>query len=180
MAPRILTAILLILALALPAAGSTTDDDPQESREKVLVVGDDDERLIVSMDGTELTITTEDGDGTSVRVVDMEQVGMMVGQALEGLDETLAGLADIQLDVHMGHDNRLNLGHHDETWELDLDEIMAQVGAAISVGLEEMDTDDWTSVRVRDRGEEDLREELRELKAELRDLRRQLEARDDD
>ena len=179
MSARIITATLLILAIVAAAALA---DEPaeKESPSRMVIVGDDDEKITVTLDDGELVITSEDEDGTSVHMVDMTQIGMMVGEALEGLDEVLAGMADMQLDMHMGNDNRLNLSWEDETFELDVNEIMVQVNEALSEGLAEIRSEDWTSVHARDRSERELREELRELKAELRELRREIRDLDDD
>ena len=178
MSARIITATLLILALVAAAALA---DEPaeKESPSRMVIIGDD-EKITVTLDDGELVITSEDEDGTSVHMVDMTQIGMMVGEALEGLDEVLAGMADMQLDMHMGNDNRLNLSWEDETFELDVNEIMVQVNEALSEGLAEICSEDWTSVHARDRSERELREELRELKAELRELRREIRDLDDD
>ena len=171
-------AAFLILALGLPAAAGA--DDPERETSRVVIVGDDDESVILSLEGRELTITTEDGDHTSVRMVDMAQIGHLVGQAMEDLDTHLEVLHDLQLDMHMGQDNRLNMSWEDRTLEVDVDAIMAQVSAAISAGMDEFDRDDWTELRDRDRTTEELREELADLKAELRELRRELRKLEDD
>jgi len=175
-------AIFAVLGLLLATAALATEPgDATESRQ-IVIVGDDGERVVVSLDGTELTVISEDADGSSVRMVDMEQIGRLVGDALGDLDGHLAILQDLQLDMHMGNDNRLNVSWEDETFELDVNEIMVQIGEALETGLGDFDTDDWSDVHVRDRSDEDLRQELRELKAELRELRQEFREldRDDD
>jgi predicted nuclease with TOPRIM domain len=83
----------------------------------------------------------------------------------------------------MGRDNRLNVSHGDRTFEVDVDAVMAEVGAALEAGLGglegfSLDTGDWTSTRDRDREMQDLRARLDELKDEVRRLRRELDARE--
>jgi hypothetical protein len=172
--------VIIIAVLVCVAATAVRAGDPAEERGRVVVIGDGDETVTVTMEDGALTVTREEGGSTSVHMVDMTQVGALVGEALADLDEHLALLADLQLDVHMGSDNRLNVSWEDETFEVDVNEIMVQVSEALSAGFDEFETGDWSSVHARDRGEDELRRELRELKAEMRQLRRELHERDTD
>lgn len=171
-------AILILGAAAVQAADPA--DERAEGHESIVILGDDDENITITLTDGELTVTCEEDGSTSVHMVNMEQVGMLVGDALGDLDEHLALLADMQMDFHMGNDNRLNLSWDDETFEVDVNEIMVQVSEALGEGLAEFHSEDWTSVRHRDHSENELREELRELKAEMRELRRELRDLDDD
>jgi len=168
------TSLLVAATLLIPGALAADDDPPQ------VVVMNGDEKVTISLDGTELEVVTEDGDDTSVHVVDLAVVGDLAGDALSGFDEVMAGLQDLQFGLDMGRDNNLQFSQGDETWEFDLDEVMAQVSEALGEGLEAMDTEGWTSVRERDRTTEELRTELHELRAEMRELRRQLREQHDD
>ncbi len=168
------TGLLVAAILLIPGALAADDDPPR------VVLMNGDEKVTISLDGTELEVVTEDGGDTSVHIVDLAVVGDLAGDALSGLDEVMAGLQDLQLGLDVGRENNLQFSQGDETWEFDLDEVMAQVSEALSGGLEAMDTEDWTSVRERDRTTEELRVELRELKAEMRELRRQLGGQHDD
>lgn len=173
-------AVLSILILALATVVTAEDLDDPADGERIVIVGDDDERIVLSLDGGELTVISEDGDGSSVHIVDMEQIGVLVGDALSDLDGHLAILEDLQLDLHMGTDNRLNVSWDDDTFEVDVNEIMVQVSEVLAAGLADFRIEDWSSVHARDDSDAELRRELRELKAEMRDLRRQIRERDSD
>jgi len=96
-----------------------------------------------------------------------------VDEVLGGMDNVFAQLQDLQLQFRLGRDNRLNLSCDDSEFELDLDQVMAQVASAVRSGLQEMDTSEWTSRH--DRRDEvstdDLRDELAKLKREMEALR---------
>ncbi len=161
--------------LLAPAVLRAADPEPAEHRaDTVVIAGGDGHSLSLKLEGPELTIVTEDEDGTTTRIVDVEQVGMLVRGSLE---EAFATLRDAQLDVHMGHDNRLDLSHGDRTFEVDVNAILGQVREALE-GIDGLDTEDWSSVRSRDRGDDELRDQLRELKREVRRLRQELKERE--
>jgi len=162
---------LLVIAIAI---GSVSFAVARDKDSKVVVCDMDGERVSVTLDGQALTITTEDGDENSVMVVDMEQIGFMVEDAMSGVSEALQGL---QMDFHMGQDNRVRMALDDESWEVDINEIMADVSVALSTAMSEIETEDWTTTRYHhdsDVTDDDLREELDDLRDEMRQLRREL------
>ncbi len=152
--------------LLLAAVTAAAEDDRQ-----VILVGDGGQTLSLDLDGTELTIVTEGDDGTCVRIVDMEQVGLLLQDGLQG---AFAALRDLQLDMHMGQDNRLEFSHGDETVEVDVDAILGEVHRALREGLSDLDTDAWTGSHHRDRSDEELRAELRALQREVQKLQQEL------
>ena len=171
---RRIAAAAALAALLVPGAAAAGDKDDS----RLFVLADGDQEVTVQVEAGEMTITTEDADGTTVRVVDLEQVGRLVRDSLQ---DVFATLGDMQIDTHAGRDNRLEFSTGDETVEIDLDAIMAEVGAALEgglAGLDRLETTDWSSVRARDRADEELRRELRELKREVRRLQRELEKRE--
>lgn len=143
-----------LLILALPAILLADEPETSDNEAKVIIVGDD---------GEELTI-------------DMEAVHEMVAEAMTGLDDVMEELEDMQLQVRLGKDNRLDLSYEDTTFELDLDQIMTQVAVAVQSGFEQIHTEDWTDSRDRwsDVSEDDLRQELEDLQKEMKELRREI------
>jgi len=141
------------IVLALPAAGFA--GEPEETRESRIVVVQD--------DGREITI-------------DMEAVNEIVAEAMAGVSGFMDEMEGMQFEMHLGRDNRLNLSYDDTTMELDLDQIMSQVAAALETGLSGLDAADWTDVRDRwdNADETELRRELEKLKQEMKELRREL------
>ena len=90
---RFFPPVLLIMLMALPAVA----DDPADERDepsRLVLVGDGDETFSVEIDGTELTIMTEDGDDVSVHMVDMSQVGLIVEDALGNMDDVFEALEE--------------------------------------------------------------------------------------
>ena len=143
-----------LLILALPAILLADEPETADNEAKVIIVGDD---------GEELTI-------------DMEAVHEIMAEAMEGLDEVIEELDDMQLQVRLGKDNRLDLSYEDTTFELDLDQIMTQVAVAVQSGFEQIHTEDWTDSHDRwsDVSEDDLRQELENLQKEMKELRREI------
>ena len=151
--------ILALLILVLPAALLADEPAKTDNDAMVIIVGDDDREIII----------------------EMEAVQEIVAEALTGLDEVMAELEDMQFQVRLGKDNRLDLSYEDTTFELDLDQIMSQVALAVQAGFDQIETDDWTHSHDRwsDSSEADLRRELEDLAKEMKELRRELgKARD--
>jgi regulator of replication initiation timing len=124
------------------------------------------------VDGEELSVTHHKGDHVSTTVIDLDQIGRLVGDAV---GEAKVAMEDLQLQVRLGQDNRVNITTAEDQFEVDLDQIMTQVAAAVRSGLGDIDTATWTST---DSGtavsDEDLRLELAELQEEMRALRLEL------
>lgn len=127
----------------------------------------------VKVEKTEDTIiiTTMGDDGDyETQVIDLSGIGEMV-------DEALAGLESSQFQLRLGRDNIVSLAMDDTAIELDLDVIMAQVGAALSQGLDEFHTSQWASSGPRDESrlaDDELVAEMDKLRAEMRSLKREL------
>jgi len=151
------TLLALVTGLLIIAMPATILADEPESSE------DDSKIVIIVDDGEEVTI-------------DMAEVHEMVAEAMGGLDEVMEELEDMQLQVRLGNDNRLDLSFDDTTFELDLDQIMAQVAVAVQTGFDEIHIEDWTDSRDRwtDVSEDDLRQELDDLQKEMKELRKEL------
>ena len=107
------------------------------------------------------------------RLVEVKDI---VSEAMAGLEDVMTELDDMQFQFRMGQDNRVNLSYDDTTFELDLDQIMAQVATAVEIGLSEINTGQWTDSRHRWNhvAAEDLESELDELRSEMRELRAEL------
>ena len=146
--------ILALLILVLPATLLADEPESSDSDAKVIIICEDGEEM----------------------VIEMEAVHEIVAEAMSGLDEVMEELEEMQFQVRLGQDNSLNLSYDDTTFELDLDQIMAQVSLAVQAGFDQIDTDDWTDSHHRWEGstEEDLRRELKDLKKEMKKLRREL------
>lgn len=150
------TTILIagLLILVLPAFLLADEPDSTEKDKRIIII-------------------SEDGDEV---VIEMEDVHEIVAEAMSGVEEVMAELEDMQLQVRLGRDNRLDLSYEDTTLELDLDQIMTQVAAAVREGLDEFDSGEWT--RSHDRwshaSDDDLRHEIEDLQKEMKELRREL------
>jgi hypothetical protein len=164
--------LCIICACALLPAVALADEPAGDT----FVVRDGDRTVAVTIEGGELTVITDGDGGRTVRIVDLEQVGLLAEDALA---QALAAVKDLQLDVHMGADNRLEFSGGERTWEVDVNAIAAEVSRALQAGLGDLDTAGWHGVHERDRTEAELRAELEILKAELMRLRGELESRGD-
>ncbi|MCK9995218.1 MAG: hypothetical protein KAH56_02940 [Candidatus Krumholzibacteria bacterium] len=150
----LLALITGLLILTLPAILLADEPESTEEDSKVIIIVDD---------GEELTI-------------EMEDIHEIVADAMSGLDEVMEELEDMQLQVRLGNDNRLDLSYDDTTFELDLDQIMDQVAIALQSGFDQIHTEDWTDSHDRwsNVSEDDLRQELDDLRKEMKELRREL------
>ena len=196
MTPRILKSLLIVLlavGVIFPAALAVAKDksqrDCQEKDHQIIIGNGDGGMLTIEKDGSELVITEGTGDDSRVTVVDIEQVGQMVGESLGGLVDLVA---DMQLEMRLGNDNNFTLAFDDEEIEVDFDAIFQELGEVLEGAFDEVDTGDWSSHRHHrtidrtiDRTSDrighvhsdasrlelqELRRELKELKAELRRL----------
>ena len=109
----------------------------------------------------------------AIPVVDEQDA---VEEALADMDDVFAELEDMQFQFRVGQDNRMNLSFDDSEFELDLDQILTQVASAVQLGLDEINTAEWTSQKSRwdEVSDDDLRDELDNLKDEMEELRREL------
>lgn len=173
---------LILPALVLGAEPDNNKDDRQqdETRSTMVILGDDGEELTLTIDDGALTVVSTDDGETTTSIVDLEAVGLIaadaVEEALAEMDDVFAELEDMQFQFRMGQDNRLNLSYDDTDFELDLDQILTQVASAVQMGLDEINTSEWTSQNNRWDGvsDNDLRDELDNLKDEMKELRREL------
>lgn len=160
---RILVAGVALLASVAAFAG---DDGPRN----VVIVGENGEKATLTLDGSRLTVTAEEGDDVSIREVDLAEVAAMVDEALEGamvgLQAALDGLAEQDIQVRVDPDHQVVVAADGQTTTIDLDEIMNAVAQAmddISVDIEGVDME-----------EAELQEEIEALRAEIDQLRSEL------
>lgn len=154
-------------SLAAPSADPARESvkDPHRAR----TCGTGKGVVTLQLDGSQLEVTRRDGDQVTTTVIDMDSVGRLVGDAL---DEALAAMEDLQLQVRVGQDNRLDITTADGFVQVDLDQIMNQVAAAVRMGLDGIDAAAWATAGPRD--EAALRRELAALQAEMSALRAEL------
>lgn len=164
-----------ILILLLPAISVLAKDKVEKEKKcKHLILGDEFENITINADGPELTITMTENGKTKVTVVDMEQVGFMVGESVSEMAEVLS---EMQMEFRVGNENGFTFALEDEEWEIDLNEIISEVSVALDGAFEDMDTDDWGHHRHYRSMDGDDEKELREdLQEELTDLRQELKA----
>lgn len=180
--PAVLFA-LLVAPLATSSAATAPADDPVRASARDphrLCIGDGRGEVTLQADGRQLSVIQRDGDHVTTTVVDMDQIGRLVGDAM---GEAMAAVQDLQLQVRLGQDNRLNITTADSEVEVDLDQIMSQVAAAVQEGLRGIDTATWASrraagdgvvVRGDARDQVELRRELADLQDEMQALRKEL------
>ncbi len=128
--------------------------------------------VTVRVDDGSLTIASRDGDRVETTVVDLDQIGQIVGEAVAG---AMAALDDLQVQVRVGQDNRVNVSSANGACEVDINRIATGVAAAVRSGLHDVDTEGWTSTGPAARDDEEaLRAELLALQDEMRALRSEL------
>lgn len=154
-------------ALAAPTPDPTRESVRDPHRVRTCATGKG--VVALQLDGSQLEVTRREGDQVKTTVIDMDAMGRLVGDAL---DEALAAMEDLQLQVRVGQDNRLDITTADGFVQVDLDQIMSQVAAAVHAGLDGIDTATWATTGPRD--EAALQRELADLQAEMSALREEL------
>lgn len=165
-------AVVAACLVATVAAAAPPADPARESvtdPHRVRTFGSGKGVVTLQVDGSQLEVTRREGDQVTTTVIDMDAMGRMVGDALDG---ALAAMEDLQVQVRLGQDNRLDITTTDGFVQVDLDQIMSQVAVAVRTGLEGIDTATWAATGPRD--EQALQRELEDLQAEMRALREEL------
>ena len=183
MRTQIHKSLLLLAGLAVlmvPASTALAEEKTDKDRQvKHVIIGDKEDNLIINSDGSELTISYSEDGKSKVTIVDMEQVGFMVGESLSAAAEAIA---EMQLEIRMGNDNSFSFAMDDQEWEVDVNAIVSEVSAAFSGAFEEMDDGGWAHHRHYrtdhdedlEEMQEDLQDELEALQDELKDLKKEL------
>jgi chromosome segregation ATPase len=127
-------------------------------------------------------ITIEDIDSDKLIMIDTDGLQQLISatlqETLEGMDEVMEELDEMQLEIRLGQDNQLSIETEDQMWEMNLDVILKEVGSVLETALEDMDTETWTHHHHWDSDsddDEDLAQELKRLKKELRRLQKELD-----
>jgi len=108
---RFALVLLLICVPAVLLAGDAKDHDKSDHDNGSLIVINDHngDTSIIFEDGV-LTITEQDGDDSSIHVIDMDAMGMMASdiavEVMSELEIVMANLDDMQIQFRMGEDNR--------------------------------------------------------------------------
>lgn len=157
----------ILLALVSVTAAFAGDDG---AKRNVVIVGDDGDKATISIDGSLLTVTAEDGDDITVKEIDLAEIAALVGDALDeamvGLDSALDELAASDIQVRVDPEHRIVVDADGETTTIDLHEVMDAVAAA----MDHVDADvaDVTA------DEAELQREIASLRAEIDKLRAEL------
>ncbi len=163
--PTFSTMLALVL-LTLAATGVLADDKITFKNGQVTIESQDNEKLIVlNTDGMQ------------------DMISEILHEAMDDMNDVMAELDDMQLEIRLGEDNQLSVETDNQMWEMNLDLIFREIGTALETAFEEIDTDGWTAherweidTTDDDFSDEDLVEELDRLKDELRKLQKEMEA----
>ena len=131
-------------------------------------------------------LTIENSENESLFIMNSEVMQEILAEVMEGtmdgMQDVLAELDEMQLEVRLGDDNQLSFETEDQMWEMNLDVIFEELGHVLETTFEDMDTEDWTVHHNRHNhsevefSDEDLAEELDQLKKELRKLQKELDS----
>ncbi len=198
---RRLFQITLILVVSLWCLGALAgDDDKKKCRKKhsekeyVTLVGDDGQHLSIRMsDNNVVTIISEDGTESEIFELNLEDLGETIDIAMTEVSEVIEDLNDMQLDLRLGRDNRFLLDFDGEEYEVDLDEIMYEIGdvmgevfADLDLDFDDLDLDldfdsdfedsEWDNnySYAYDEDDEEILEEILALQEEIESLKREL------
>lgn len=152
---------VLTLALMVPAFSGTYAQD------------------IITIENGEITIESEDGE--SLIMIDGEGLEVLLSEALDGamdgMQDVLAEMDEMQLQVRLGDDNQLRFETDDQMWEMNLDLVFKEIGHVLETAFDDVDADSWSSHHhFSDEmlDDDELEDELDRLKEELDRLREEL------
>lgn len=138
---------------------------------------DENETISITVEDEDVVVTSRCDGREKVVMVNLDAVEGMVSEVIGDVALALEDMQDMQLQIHLGQDNRLHFADDDTEWEVDLDQIARQVEAAFEAGFDEMESTAWTRRRVRDESDlRELRRELERLQREMKRLRTELES----
>lgn len=158
--------------LTVPA---TAGDDPPATRDKK------NESIKIEIEDDDFIVTSTCEGKEKVVMVNLDAVEGLVNEAIGEVAAALGDLDDMQLQIHLGEDNRLRFADDGSEWEIDLNQVSRQLEAVFETALAGLEDTDW--VDHHDRGESELRElrrELDRLRAELKRMERELEQDESD
>lgn len=169
-----LTRILLMLAvtafIAAPALAWDNDDDDVRT---VTLIDEDGETYVCTLtEGEGFRVVNRDS-GEEVLDFDFASIEKVVEEAMGGVQEALRALEDLEIDVHFGGgENRMSFAVDDEDFDIDVDAIVSEIMDAI--GEIDFDDIDFDEIHMRHDHADGLGEELDRLRDEIRELKREL------
>jgi len=135
---------------------------------------------VVTIENGEIIIECDDGD--QMIMIDADSLEDLIadslGEAMDGVQDALAELDEMQLEIRLGDDNQLSFETEDQMWEMNMNVFFKEIGSVLETAFDDIDSDNWSShhhFSDEDFDEEELAEELERLKDELRDLKKELE-----
>ena len=169
--------LIILLSLTVFVPGVLAADPADEP--DLVIVGDDGEHVSIKVHDSMLTVRNACDGEEEVISLDLAGLGTLLGETLVDVVDTLQ---ETQLDIHVGRDNRIVIADAEESFTLDLDEIIAQASDAIEVACEQLDSGRWTvhsrrdHVSMGDKSDLDreLDEEIQQLEREIQRLRQEI------
>lgn len=134
---------------------------------------------VITIENGEITI--ESADGQQMIMLDSGSIEGLIAETLDvtmdGLQDVISELDDMQLEVRLGEDNQLSFATEDQMWEMNLDVIFSELGSVLESAFDGVETDDWAGhyhFNDDDLEEEELADELERLRNELENLKQEL------
>lgn len=161
---------LLILLLAMAATPVLAGDPPAKEN------CDRNETISIEVEDDDFIVTTRCGDSEKVVQVNLDAVEGLVAEAVGEVTAALEDMEDMQLQIHLGQDNRLSFADDGTEWEIDLSQVARQIEVALEAGFAGLEDAEWSSRRVREEVDMDeLRRELAHLQREMEKLQKELQ-----
>ena len=160
-----LSKVLALVLLTLAASGVLAADK---------ITYEDGQLTIESTDSEKMIILNADGM--------QDIIADIMHETMDGMNDVMAELDEMQLEIRLGEDNQLSIETEDQMWEMNLDLIFREIGTVMETAFQDLDTDGWTTHEhweIESDGDEisteKLAEELNRLKDELKELQKELQ-----
>jgi hypothetical protein len=162
-------ATFLILFLILFSMSVVAQDEPKVKT--IDIKGDDGEHIVLLITEGKGLVATDAITGEVVGEVDFEELEATIGTAVGSVSDALEELKEMQITIEVGNNNELKISKEDEEIVIDVDTIIAGVGAALeSLG----DIDAIKHIYTEQISAEELDSEIDKLRQEVRELREEL------
>ena len=177
--PILMLLMLALFVFALPALAGDKDEH------RITIIDEDGDTYICVYDDDTMRVYNEE-TGEEVADVDFKEIEEAIEEAMEEVEDALESafesLADLDIDFHFGDgDNHFRLELDDEDFDIDFDDLFESIGDA----LDDIDFDaihHRRGHRIRISGDQDdvqdLVKEIEALKAEIKDLKKDIEKKD--
>jgi len=162
--------LLMLLVILMSLSVLAQDEDKVKT---IDIRGDDGEHIVMVITEGKGLVVTDAETGEVVGEVDFEDLEATIESAVGSVGEALEELKEMQISIDIGSNNELKIAKADEKIVIDVDTIIAGVGAALE-SLGDIDAIQHIYSSSESITAQELDDEIEMLRQEVRELREEL------